>query len=54
MWCLRGEFDPETGALLAGRLRNTVEALFHDRQPERCPADPLQKQHHLQAPRWMR
>jgi hypothetical protein len=49
MWCMRGEFDPETGALLAGRLRNTVEALFHDQQPETCPADPLQKHHHLQA-----
>jgi Domain of unknown function (DUF222) len=24
MWCLRGEFDPETGALLEGRLRNTL------------------------------
>jgi Domain of unknown function (DUF222) len=49
MWCLRGEFDPETGALLAGRLRNTIEALFHDRQPDTCPADPLLKQHHLRA-----
>ncbi len=49
MWCLRGEFDPETGALLAGRLRNTVEALFHDQQPDTCPADPLLKQHHLRA-----
>ena len=49
MWCLRGEFDPETGAVLDGRLRNTVEALFHDHQPDTCPADPLLKQHHLRA-----
>jgi len=49
MWCLRGEFDPETGAMLAGRLRNTIEALFHDRQPDTCPTDPLLKQHHLRA-----
>ncbi len=49
MWCLRGEFDPETGVMLAGRLRNTVEALFHDRLPDTCPTDPLLKQHHLRA-----
>ena len=40
MWCLRGEFDPETGALFEGRLRNTIESLFHDHQPDTCPTDP--------------
>ena len=49
MWCLRGEFDPETGALLAARLRNTIEAMFHDHTPDTCPTDPLLKLHHLQA-----
>ena len=49
MWCLRGEFDPETGVLLDTRLHNTVEALFHDRQPDTCPTDPLLKQQHLRA-----
>ncbi len=49
MWCLRGEFDPETGALLAARLRNTVETLFHGHTPDTCPTDPLAKHHHLQA-----
>ncbi len=49
MWCMHGEFDPETGALLEGRLRNTVEALFHHRQPDTCPADSSLKQHHLRA-----
>ena len=49
MWCLRGEFDPESGALLDRRLRNTVEALFHDATPDTCPTDPLEKQQHLRA-----
>jgi hypothetical protein len=49
MWCLRGEFDPETGALLDARLRATIERLFHDTQPDTCPDDPLAKQHHLLA-----
>ncbi len=49
MWCLHGEFDPETGALLDGRLRRTIEALFHDQQPDTCPTDALLKQHHLRA-----
>jgi hypothetical protein len=49
MWCLHGEFDPETGALFATRLRGAVEALFHDTQPDTCPTDPIAKHHHLQA-----
>ncbi len=49
MWCIRGEFDPETGALFEGRLRNAIESLFHDHQPDTCPADPLAKQDHLRA-----
>ena len=49
MWCLRGEFDPETGARLHRRLTRTVEKLFHDTTPDTAPADPLDKQHHLRA-----
>jgi hypothetical protein len=49
MWCMRGEFDPETGAVLQTRLTNAVEALFHDTTPDTCPTDPLEKQHHLRA-----
>lgn len=49
MWCLRGEFDPETGALFEARLRTTVETLFRDKQPDTCPTDALSKQHHLRA-----
>ena len=33
MWCIRGEFDPETGARLHNRLTATVEKLFHDATP---------------------
>jgi hypothetical protein len=49
MWCLRGEFDPETGLILDGRLKSMVETLFHDTTPDTCPADPLLKQQHLRA-----
>ena len=49
MWCMHGEFDPETGAILDKRLKNTLEALFHDAVPDTCPTDLLQKQHHLRA-----
>jgi hypothetical protein len=46
---IRGQFDPETGGRLIGRLQNTVEALFHDVVPDTCPADPGLKQDHLRA-----
>ena len=49
MWCLRGEFDPETGAILETRLNNALEALFHDATPATCPTDLVEKQHHLRA-----
>ena len=49
MWCLRGEFDPETGAILETRLNNALEALFHDATPDTCPTDRVEKQHHLRA-----
>jgi hypothetical protein len=49
MRSLRGDFDPETGALLDAQLRTTIERLFHDSQPDTCPDDPLAKQHHLAA-----
>lgn len=45
----RFALDPENGAVLMGALRNTVESLFHDRQPETCPTDALERQEHLQA-----
>ena len=49
MWCIRGEFDPETGAILDKRLKDAVEALFHDAVPDTCPTDLVEKQHHLRA-----
>jgi hypothetical protein len=49
MWCIRGEFDPETGGRLHNRLVATVEKLFHDASPATAPRDPLDKQHHLRA-----
>jgi Domain of unknown function (DUF222) len=48
MVCLYGQFDPESGAKLVGRIRNAVEALFHDRIPDTCPLDE-RKQDHLRA-----
>ncbi|MBK5334076.1 MAG: DUF222 domain-containing protein [Ilumatobacteraceae bacterium] len=49
MWCLHGEFDPETGGRLHGRLTRTIEKLFHDSTPDTAPRDALDKQHHLRA-----
>jgi hypothetical protein len=49
MWCLHGEFDPETGARLHTRLTRAIERLFHDAAPDTAPVDPLAKQHHLRA-----
>jgi len=49
MWCIRGEFDPESGARLHNRLTATVEKLFHDAPPETAPRDPLDRQHHLRG-----
>ncbi|MCU1397759.1 MAG: hypothetical protein JWN62_868, partial [Acidimicrobiales bacterium] len=45
---LRGEFDPETGLLLAGRIEAAVEALFHSGVPETCPTGE-RRQDHLRA-----
>jgi hypothetical protein len=49
MWCLHGEFDPETGGRLHKRLKHTIEKLFHAAIPDTAPSDPLEKQHHLRA-----
>ena len=49
MFCVRAEFDPETGARLSGRLSATIEKLFHDATPDTAPTEPLSKQHHLAA-----
>ena len=42
-------WDPQTAVRLEARLEAQVEALFHDRQPEGCPSDLLEKQSYLRA-----
>ena len=37
MVCMRGEFDPESGLSLVGRLQQAVDRLFHERTPDTCP-----------------
>jgi hypothetical protein len=49
MWRLSGSFDPETGIILASRLRAIVAALFADAEPPDCPTDPGEKQDYLRA-----
>jgi hypothetical protein len=50
MWWFRGQLDPASGAEVEGRLRATVERLFHDVTPDTCPVgDPFAKQSHLAA-----
>jgi hypothetical protein len=49
MWCISGKFDPVTGVRLAARLDGAVDALFAEATPDTCPADPIEKQHHLRA-----
>ncbi len=44
-----GFFDPETALRLESVLDAQVEACFHDRAPEHCPADPIDKQAFLRA-----
>jgi hypothetical protein len=48
MWCIRGEFDPETGLRLQGAIDNKTEALFHAAVPDTCPTGEG-KQDHLRA-----
>jgi hypothetical protein len=48
MWCIRGEFDPETGLRLQGTIENQTEALFHSGVPDTCPTGD-NKQDHLRA-----
>jgi hypothetical protein len=49
MWNLAGKWDPVRGVELEGRLRNAVEALFHDTTPDDAPIDPLERQDFLAA-----
>src|SRR4051795_3772530 len=49
MWNLSGKFDPVRGIELEGRVRNTVETLFHTTTPDDAPADALERQDFLAA-----
>ena len=49
MFNMHARFDPETGIGLNGRLRNTIEALFHGGVPEGAPLDPFERQQWLTA-----
>jgi hypothetical protein len=49
MWCLSGEFDPETGLQLATRLQAMTNTLFHEATPAEAPTDTLAKQQYLAA-----
>ena len=49
MWVLRGEFDPESAAILQARLTRQVEAMFHGDPPQDAPIDPLERQGYLRA-----
>lgn len=49
MFNLHAKFDPETGIAVQGRLRNTIEAMFHTGVPEGAPIDPFERQQWLAA-----
>jgi Domain of unknown function (DUF222) len=49
MWNLAGTFDPVRGTELEGRLRNTIEALFHGTTPDDAPTDPIERHDFLAA-----
>jgi hypothetical protein len=42
-------WDPETMVRLENRIEASVQAMFHDMQPEGCPVDLLEKQSFLRA-----
>jgi hypothetical protein len=49
MFRLSGAFDPETGAVLHGRLEAAMAAMFAKKTPSTAPSDPGEKQDHLRA-----
>jgi hypothetical protein len=49
MWCVSGRFDPVTGVKLSAAIDAATNALFAEQTPSTCPADPIDKQRHLNA-----
>ena len=45
----QARWDPETMVQLETKIDNQLQAMFHDRQPEGCPTDLLEKQSYLRA-----
>lgn len=41
--------DPVTGLMLHNKIAAATEALFHDKTPDHCPTDPIEKQAFLRA-----
>jgi len=41
--------DPVTGLMLHNKINGATEALFHNKTPEGCPGDPIEKQAFLRA-----
>ncbi len=41
--------DPVTGLMLYNKIKAATEALFHDKTPDGCPTDPIEKHSFLQA-----
>ena len=46
---LSGQYDPETGLVLASALQQRLEAIFHAPHPAGAPDDPMEKQDFLRA-----
>lgn len=46
---LSGQFDPESGLVLASALQQRLEAIFHAAHPPAAPDDPLERQDFLRA-----
>src|SRR3954469_4445338 len=42
-------WDPETMLRLETRIDQQMQAMFHDRQPDGCPTDLIEKQNYLRA-----
>jgi len=49
MWRFSGQFDPVTGVRLAARLDAALQTMFAEAEPDTCPSDPIEKQHHLRG-----
>ena len=54
MWCLRGEFDPESGARLDARLRATADRLAREGLSSSAPTDPVERSQFVDAAAFVR